>query len=359
MNVTLRIKKLNKGVIRYYLDIYINGVRSYDFLDIKVYPTDTKEIKGEKKNIAELIRSNREIELLTETTSYVPKHLKDVNFVDFANNFIDNYKKKDIRMIQASLNYFKEYVNDDKLTILQLSPSIMYGFKDFLTGECGLTGETPHNYFTRFKKILKSAELKGLLINNPTKEIKFRKTIGDGVLKKQILTTDELQTLVTTKCGNEETKKAFLFACYTGLGLAEIKILTWKNVLNGKLFTNREKTKQKVEIKLKEGLLNLIGEKQSKTTPLFQLFNDNNISLSTNAINKCIKNWVERAKIEKHITFYCARHTFATQLLQYGTNLKTVADVMGHTSTKSTIKYLNYIDNLKDDAIDNLPDITF
>jgi len=32
---------------------------------------------------------------------------------------------------------------------------------------------------------------------------------------------------------------------------------------------------------------------------------------------------------------------------------------MGHTSTKSTIKYLNYIDNLKDDAIDNLPDIKF
>jgi hypothetical protein len=41
----------------------------------------------------------------------------------------------------------------------------MYGFKDYLTGE------TPHNYFTRFKKILKSAELKGLLINNLLKKL--------------------------------------------------------------------------------------------------------------------------------------------------------------------------------------------
>jgi len=359
MYVNLRTRKQSKGSIRYFLDINHNGKRYYDFLDIRIYTTDTKEIKTDKKNFAELMRSNREIELLTETTSYVPKHLKSVNFFDFADSYIKSYKKKDVRMIQASLNYFKEYIKDNQLTILQLSPSIMYGFKDFLTDDCGLTGETPHNYFTRFKKILKSAELKGLLINNPTKEIKFRKTIGDSVLKKQILTTDELQLLVKTRCGNEETKKAFLFACYTGLGLAEIKKLTWKNVVNGKLVTNREKTKQKIEIKLKEGLLKLIGEKQLKPTPIFMLDNENKVSLSTNAINKCLKNWVERAEIDKHITFYCARHTFATQLLQYGANLKTVADAMGHTSTKSTIKYLNYIENLKDEAIDNLPDITF
>jgi len=359
MYVNLRTRKQSKGSIRYFLDIHHNGSRTYEFLDVKIYPTDTKQIKTDKKNLAELIRSNREIELITETTNYVPKNLKSINFFDFADNFIKNYKKKDVRMIQASLNYFKKFINDDKLTIVQLTPIIMYGYKDYLTGQCGLTGETPHNYFTRFKKILKSAELKGLIINNPTKEIKFRKTVGDSILKKQILTTDELQTLANTKCGNNETKKAFLFACYTGLGLAEIQKLTWENVVNGKLVTNREKTKQKVEIKLKEGLLKLIGEKQTKTSLIFKLENEKHILLSTNAINKCIKNWVERSKIEKHITFYCARHTFATQLLQYGANLKTVADAMGHTSTKSTIKYLNYIDNLKDDAIDNLPDLNF
>jgi len=359
MNVRLRNKKLTKGVIRYYLDIYIEGKRSYEFLDVKIYPSDTKSIKDEKKKIAELIRSNKELELLTETTKYVPKHLKNVNFFDFADDFIKNYAKKDVRILKASLKQFKVYLKNDNINVLQITTSIMYGFKDYLIDECGLTGETPHNYFTRFKKILKNAELKRLLKENPTKDIKFRKTIGDGVLKKQILTTAELQSLAITKCGNEETKKAFLFACFTGLGLAEIKKLTWKNVVNGKLITNREKTKQKVEIKLKEGLLKLIGDKKTITTPIFILLNKNNVSLSTNAINKSIKNWVKRAKIEKHITFYCARHTFATQLLQYGANLKTVADAMGHTSTKSTIKYLNYIDNLKDDAIDNLPDINF
>ncbi|UMB52966.1 site-specific integrase [Lutibacter sp. A64] len=360
MFVNLRIRKQSKGSKKFFLDIKEDGKkRYYEFLDIKIYKSDSKEVVKDKKNLAELIRSNREIEILTETTNYVPKHLKDVSFFDFADDFIANYKKKDVRMVDASLKHFKDYLDNNDLKVTHITPTIMYGFKDYLIDDCNLSGETPHNYFTRFKKILKSAELKGLLINNPTKNIKFRKVIGDSVLKKQILTTDELGVLVKTKCGNEETKKAFLFACYTGLGLAEIKILTWKNVANGKLTTKREKTKQKVEIKLKDGLLKLIGEKQSKSTPIFNLKNEKGISLSTNAINKCIKNWVERAKIDKHITFYCARHTFACQLLQYGANLKTVADAMGHTSTKSTIKYLNYIENLKDEAIDNLPDINF
>lgn len=359
MYVNLRTRKQSKGSIRYFLDIKHNGKRYYDFLDIKIFPTDTKEIKTDKKNLAELIRSNREIELLTETTSYVPKHLKSVNFFDFANNFIENYKKKDVRMIEASLNHFKKYANDDNLTVSQLSASLMYGYKDYLLDECSLTGETPHNYFTRFKKILKSAELKGLLINNPTKEIKFRKQVGDTTLKKQVLNTEELQLLASTRCGNEDVKRAFLFSCYSGLGEAEIKVLKWSNISNNQLITYREKTKQKVQIKLQENILNFLGERGKKNEYIFNLKNKNDVFLSTNAINKCIKNWVERANIDKHITFYCARHSFATQLLQYGADLKSVSNAMGHTNVKSTIKYLNYIDNLKDNAIDNLPDLKF
>jgi len=359
MNVRLRNKKLTKGVTRYYLDIYIEGKRSYEFLDVKIYPSDTSSIKGEKKKIAELIRSNKELELLTETTIYVPNHLKNVNFFDFADNFIVNYTKKDVRMLKATLKQFKKYLKNDNLNVLQLTPSIMYGFKDYLIDQCGLSGETPHNYFTRFKKIINNAELKGLIKDNPTKDIKFRKQVGDTTLKKQVLNTEELQLLASTYCGNENVKRAFLFSCYSGLGEAEIKVLKWSNISNNQLITFREKTKQKVQIKLKENIFNLIGERRKKDEYIFNLKNKDGVFLSTNAINKCIKNWVERTNIDKHITFYCARHSFATQLLQYGADLKSVSNAMGHTTVKSTIKYLNYIDNLKDNAIDNLPDLNF
>ena len=40
-----------------------------------------------------------------------------------------------------------------------------------------------------------------------------------------------------------------------------------------------------------------------------------------------------------------------------GANLKSVADAMGHSTTKNTLKYLNHVERLKDEATSNLPDI--
>lgn len=357
MTVKLRERKLAKGAIKFYLDIYSNGEREYEFLDIVIRNDDKKETKQEKKRLANMIRSTRELELISGGTNYIPTHLKKINFFDFAEAFIKDYSKKDIRMIQATLSQFRTYINNDKLRLIDISPTTMEGYKNYLNEHKSLNGETPHNYFTRFKKILKSAEIKGLLKENPTKNIRFQRSSNTrDNLAKNVLDSDELKELAKTHCGNDEVKKAFLFACFTGLGLAEIKKLTWKNITNERLITNREKTGRKVDIKLKDSLKALIGEPNGKDEPIFSLAIDGKF-ISDNAVNKTIKNWVNRAKIKKHITFYCARHTFATQLLIHGANLKTVADALGHSTTRETVKYLNYIDSLKDDAVDNLPDL--
>ncbi len=359
MSIKLREKKLAKGASRYYLDIYIDGERTYEFLEIKVDPDDSKTIKAEKKNIANLIRSNRELEYLTRNTNYIPKHLRNVNFFDFAESFKNDYKKKDLRMINATIRQFKLYVDNPKIKIDEITPGLMKGYMDYLNDDAGLNGESPHNYFTRFKKILKDAEQKGLINDNPTKNIKFRRKVQRNELRKQILTSEELKTLAQTECGNEELRKAFLFSCFTGLGYAEIKQLTWGNIVNSRLVTRREKTNQKVDVKIKDSILVILGKRGKKEDTIFNMRNENGSLISDNGVNKCLKNWVSRAKIDKHITFYCARHTYATQLLLYGANLKTVADALGHSNTQHTIKYLNYIDSLADDAVDNLPELDF
>ncbi len=357
MSVKLREKKLAKGATRFYLDIYIDGERSYETLDIKIEPTDSKTVKAEKKDIARLIRSNRELEYLTQNTNYVPKHLRNINFFDFADSFIEEYKKRDLRMIKATIRQFKKYVDNENLKLLDINSSLMKGYMDYLNDDSGLNGESPHNYFTRFKKVLKDAERKGLISQNPTKDLKFKRKDQRNELRKQILTTEELKLLSQTRCGNEELKNAFLFACFTGLGYAEIKKLKWANIVKNRLVTRREKTNKKVDVKIKDSILSLLEKRGKKSDPVFSIKNENGKPISDNGVNKCLKNWVKRAKIDKHITFYCARHTYATQLLLYGANLKTVADALGHSSTQPTLKYLYYIDSLKDTAVDNLPEL--
>lgn len=70
---------------------------------------------------------------------------------------------------------------------------------------------------------------------------------------------------------------------------------------------------------------------------------------------KALRRWVKRAGINKHISWHCARHSFAVNILNNGANIKTVASLLGHSGLKHTEKYTRAIDRLKEDAINSLP----
>ena len=120
--------------------------------------------------------------------------------------------------------------------------------------------------------------------------------------------------------------------------------------MNDKLIIYREKTGEQVIVNLSQTALKLLGKRGNSKEYIFHL-------PSTTAIAKNLKNWMKKTKIDKHISFYCGRHSFACMLLMKGANLKTVADLLGHTTTQHTLKYLNYVDPLKDEAINKLPNL--
>ena len=59
------------------------------------------------------------------------------------------------------------------------------------------------------------------------------------------------------------------------------------------------------------------------------------------------------------ITFHCARHSFAVNILNNGANIKTVASLLGHSGLKHTEKYTRAVDKLKEEAINSLPELKF
>lgn len=357
MSVKLRAKKLKDGGKSYYLDIYHNGERTYEFLEIRTIlkgkNKDTLQQRNEKKRIAEAKAAQRDLELISSGSSYLPKHIKNINFKDFGDAFLKKYTKKDIRIVTAAFNKFVDFIDNDRFKLVDITPDVMERFKEYLIEKSGLSGETSHNYFTRFKKILKSAKLKGVIKEMPTADIRFSNpNKSDDTLAKEVLEIEELKKLANTYCGNAEVKRAFLFCCYTGLGLAEIRDLRWSNIKNGRLVVKRKKTGTEVNNQLNPVAIKLLGGPGEKNEKVFDLG-----TISDNAVNKNLTLWLKRAEIDKKITFYCARHSFACLLLMNGANLKSVADAMGHSTTKTTLKYLNYVEKLKDDAINNLPEI--
>jgi site-specific recombinase XerD len=353
MSVKLRWKTLKSGKKSAYLDIYHNGERKYEFLKIYISKNDTAQDKKERKFLIERIRAKKELELQASDYDYIPSFKKNIDFIEYFQTFVANYKKKDIRKIDAALLKLKSFCKKEKLSIKEITPIFCKNFMEYLTSEeSGLSGGTPYDYWKSFKKVIKNAKIEGLISSDPSENTVWKNKVHkSGQLKKNILTKDELQLIAKTHCGNNEIKKAFLFACFTGLGATEIRKLTWSRITNNKLTIYREKTNEQVINELHPVALQLIGKRGKADETVFEKLP------SDNGVNKCLKNWVARAGIEKKITFYCGRHTFATQLLLNGANLKTVADCLGHTTTSHTIKYLNYVDSLKSDAINKLPSI--
>ncbi len=62
----------------------------------------------------------------------------------------------------------------------------------------------------------------------------------------------------------------------------------------------------------------------------------------------------KEAKIEKNVTTYVARHTYATTLHKNGISIEEIGKSLGHDDTKTTEIYLDEIDDpLFDDRINS------
>lgn len=198
---------------------------------------------------------------------------------------------------------------------------------------------------------------KDIIRKNPCTGVSIKKDYGQ--LKKDILSQEEITTLVATHYDKEnpDIRRAFHLLSVLRSPLVRCKDLTYANVDYSNKLLKFEQSKTKthsaasgVVIPLNDGLLVLIGQPKDG--------NRNQIIFPLPSHTMCLKalrHWVARAGIEKHITWDCARHSCGTNLLSNGANIKTVASILGHSGLAHTEKYTRAVDSLKQAAIDSMP----
>ena len=184
------------------------------------------------------------------------------------------------------------------------------------------------------------------------------------MLTKDILTKEEIERLLLTRYKQErpDIQRAFVFSLYTGIRFCDIVRLTYSNVdfSSRTLRFNQVKSEGRsahsaVVMPLSDDLMEIIGFPRDP-----EIMSEKIFPLPHNSIcRKHLKEWVKQAGINKHITWHCARHSFAVNVLSAGANIKTVSSLLGHASIKMTEKYLHVIDNQKKDAMNSLGRISF
>lgn len=355
--VKLRETLTAENRLSLYLDWSKDNKRKREYLNLMVYDkAKTSLERHHNKEVyekAELMRAERERQFFSDEIDDIieQKKTKNQDFTAYFETYLANYQKKDKRVMQGVFLHFKDFA-PKHITAKEITESFCYNFKDYLSTK--LNGESPQTYFARFKKMLKQATRDKLFRAFPAQDIKNDKV--DESLTKDVLTIEEVQALAVAECGNKDVKRAFLFACNTGLRFVDIKALQWKNITGDVLTIEQSKTKDKakdggkVEIVLNPTAKALLGTPANKEEFVFKL-------PTHNATVKNLEYWAKRASIEKHVTFHVARHTFGTLLAYYQTDIMTISKLLGHTSLKHTAKYVRISNEMKAKAVNAIPTI--
>lgn len=160
----------------------------------------------------------------------------------------------------------------------------------------------------------------------------------------------ELKTLYDKPCRFPELRAASIFSCLTGLRMSDILQLDWNRIQDypdgGKCIRIKtEKTETETTLPISEQALELCGA--PGTGLVFK-------GLTRGKINTHLKEWLKSAGMDKHITFHCFRHTFATLQVNEGTDIYTVSHLLIHANVGTTQIYADIVDKNKRDAVERI-----
>lgn len=361
--ITLREKQLSDGRKSLYLDIYENGQRRYEFLKLYILPETNDTIRAKNRDtrkFAEVVRGKRMVEAQNAVFGFITKHDKALllpTYEKFCNGrntslysalgkHLHARCAKDMKVAQINTRWianFVRYLQEQKPTEIKKGKN--YTPTD--NTDKKLAENTIAMYIAMFRVFWRWCVNRGIVSGNPFEgvEINNRKPV------REYLTIEELHTLIDTPT-KYRVREPFLFSCFTGLRWSDIVALRWGDVEECGGRTRIRFTQQKTQaheyMDLNAQAVSLMGTRGEDNAKIFDCTSHANATIS-------LRNWVKSAGIKKHITFHCARHTFATMLLTLDTDIYTVSKLLGHSNIATTQIYAKIVDKKKQEAVDKIP----
>ncbi len=277
------------------------------------------------------------------------KFLKRNDFLFFTENYLKQhsykYAAETLRSYKAHLSVLREF--SPKIRFKDITPDFIAEYYNYVVDVRELQESSAHKKIAVLRTFTNNAKRAGKIKKNPFDEIKIKEFKGN----RDFLTLEELKQ-VENHYQKSQNKylRWFLFSCYTGLRFLDLKNLKKRDIINNIIQIKQNKTSEYVRIPLCKKALRLIQEENNEGKKVFKI-NSNQV------VNRNIKKEIQKIKIEKYITFHVSRHTFATSQITIGTPVEVVSKLLGHTNIKTTMIYVNIVDNLRIKAIEKFDEV--
>lgn len=365
--VRLRVKKLTNGVQSLYLDSYHDGKRSYEFLKLYLLPGKSETIKAQNEatlTAAKTIKIKRILEYTNNRAGLRNTAIRSkITLRQWMETFRLRQEKngvKDQKNIHKTICALTKYNID--IQMRDIDRKYCIGLINFLRNDfisykgTHIQGYTILNYLGCLRNALNMAVREDVIPSNPLYMLSPQERVKAPETQRSYLTIEEVQRLEVTPCKHELEKRAFLFSCYCGLRISDVRKLKWSDLIyegdQCHLNIVMQKTRTPLYLPLSKKALRWIPDQiiEKPDAPLFPKLQE------WVDAKHILKPWMNAAGITKPITFHSSRHTYATMLLTLGVDIYTVSKLLGHRRIETTQIYAKIVNKKRDEAaelIDN------
>ncbi len=281
-----------------------------------------------------------------------------LKIIDFHNEYFEKLVKINERA-PASLQKYKrvgdivrdfnkKYYGKADYEVEKIGTAYLYNLENFMKFEAvyngvkGIKNNSIVKYFKNLKTICNHAIRFELIQKNPINKYSGKiKTVEAVFLTAEELESIEAHAFKIERL--ERVKDIFLFCCYSGYAPVDVMKLKRANLIkdgNGQLWikTNRQKTGTRANVPLLPQALKIANKYLLTQDTLLP-------KISNQKMNAYLKEIADIVGLDKKLTWYVARHTFATTVtLGNGIKIENVSAMLGHTTIRQTQHYAKVLD---------------
>ncbi len=387
IRIVLRKKALSDGTFPVCLRVTKNRKSKYFTTLYNAGSSEWNDKLGHFKNNSKYLQQNRVLLKIRDRafTVYSELKIKNENFSlrDFENAFriTSNSLKNGVfgfwqeiinelnaagrtgsaRIHGEAYSAVKRFTKKSELEFSDINMTFLSKFESYLRSCGGVDGGI--SIRMRSIRTLFNIAVKRDIITSevyPFKKYQISKLKGGSA--KRALDFNDIMKIVNFDISQYphllQSHKYFVFSFYTrGMNFADQMLLEWRQINDHKIFYTRSKSKGNFNITILppvQNILDYFKENSIGTKYVFPILLRDHMTpiqieyrkhKTLRKYNQDLKEIAKICKINKHVTSYVARHSYANCLKQKGVATDIISESLGHQNLAVTQAYLKELDS--------------